>query len=144
MAAWNARAVGKFYRRLVDGMLERGHQPEFAERIYQQIQGFGEYGFPESHAASFALLVYVSSWIKCHEPAAFLASLLNSQPMGFYAPAQLVRDARADGGEIRSVDVLVSDHDCTLEEQPLDCRPATGCGSSGHATRARSLWCGWG
>src|SRR4249920_4071469 len=96
-------------------MLARGYQREFAERIYQQILGFGEYGFPESHSASFALLVYVSSWIKRHEPAAFLAALLNSQPMGFYAPSQLVQDARRHGVEVRPVDVTASEWECTLE-----------------------------
>ena len=86
-------------------MRGNGYREEFAERIFQQIQGFGEYGFPESHAASFALLVYVSAWLKCHHPAAFTAALLNSQPMGFYAPAQLVRDAQRHGVEVRPVDV---------------------------------------
>ena len=99
----------------IQGMLERGYAREFAEQIYRQILGFGEYGFPESHAASFALLVYVSAWLKRHEPAAFLAALLNSQPMGFYAPSQLVQDARRHGVEVRPVDVAVSDWDCTLE-----------------------------
>jgi error-prone DNA polymerase len=96
-------------------MLTRGYAREFAERIYQQILGFGEYGFPESHSASFALLVYVSAWLKRHHPAAFLAALLNSQPMGFYAPAQLVQDARRHGVEVRPVDALASDWECTLE-----------------------------
>ena len=117
MAAWRRKGgLEPFERRLIDGMLDRGYEREFAEAIFRQIQGFGEYGFPESHAASFALLVYVSAWIKRHEPAAFLAALLNSQPMGFYAPAQLVRDAREHGVEVRGVDVLASDWDCTLEE----------------------------
>jgi error-prone DNA polymerase len=97
-------------------MLARGYQREFAERIYQQILGFGEYGFPESHSSSFALLVYVSSWIKCHEPAAFLAALLNSQPMGFYAPSQLVQDARRHGVEVLPVDATISEWDCVLEK----------------------------
>src|SRR5205814_9815852 len=88
---------------------------EYAERVYQQICGFGEYGFPESHAASFALLVYVSAWLKRYHPAAFTAALLNSQPMGFYAPAQLVADAKRHGVEVRPVDVNFSDWDCTLE-----------------------------
>jgi error-prone DNA polymerase len=96
-------------------MLARGYTAEYAEQIYRQIQGFGEYGFPESHAASFALLVYVSSWLKCHEPAAFCAALLDSQPLGFYAPAQIVRDALNHGVEIRPIDVTVSDWNCTLE-----------------------------
>ncbi|MBC6958743.1 MAG: error-prone DNA polymerase [Lautropia sp.] len=119
MAAWRRKGgLEPFEQRLVDGMLARGYRREFADAIFRQIQGFGEYGFPESHAASFALLVYVSAWIKRHEPAAFLAALLNSQPMGFYAPAQLVRDAREHGIEVRGVDVLASDWDCTLEEAP--------------------------
>ena len=92
----------------------RGFAAEFAERVFQQIRGFGEYGFPESHAASFALLVYVSAWLKHYYPAAFAAALLNSQPMGFYAPAQLVGDARQHGVEVRPVDVNFSDWDCTL------------------------------
>jgi error-prone DNA polymerase len=96
-------------------MRERGYAEEFARQIFRQILGFGEYGFPESHAASFALLVYVSAWLKRHEPAAFVAALINSQPMGFYAPSQLVQDARRHGVEVRPVDVLESDWDCTLE-----------------------------
>jgi error-prone DNA polymerase len=96
-------------------MVARGYSREFAQQIYQQILGFGEYGFPESHAASFALLVYVSAWLKHHEPAAFFAAILNSQPMGFYAPAQLVREARRQRVEVRPVDVRTSAWDCTLE-----------------------------
>ncbi|HSE00215.1 MAG TPA: error-prone DNA polymerase [Burkholderiales bacterium] len=116
MAAWRRKGgLEHFEQRLVSGMLARGYQREFAERIYQQILGFGEYGFPESHSASFALLVYVSSWIKRHEPAAFLAALLNSQPMGFYAPSQLVQDARRHGVEVLPADAAVSDYDCVLE-----------------------------
>jgi error-prone DNA polymerase len=116
MAAWKRRGgLGHFEERLIQGMRERGYTEAFAQRVFAQIQGFGEYGFPESHAASFALLVYVSAWLKCHEPAAFTAALLNSQPMGFYSPSQLVRDAREHGVEIRPVDVLKSDWDCTLE-----------------------------
>ena len=99
-------------------MRERGYAREFAERSYRQILGFGEYGFPESHAASFALLVYVSAWLKRYEPAAFCAALINSLPMGFYAPAQLVRDAREHGVEVRPVDVTASRWDCTLESTP--------------------------
>ncbi|MFO1195866.1 MAG: error-prone DNA polymerase, partial [Burkholderiaceae bacterium] len=117
MAAWRRKGgLEKFESKVVDGMLARGYEREFAQAIFRQIQGFGEYGFPESHAASFALLVYVSCWIKRHEPAAFLAALLDSQPMGFYAPAQLVRDAREHGVEVRGVDVLVSGWDSALEE----------------------------
>jgi error-prone DNA polymerase len=116
MAAWRRRGgIGRFRQRLVQGMRERGYEETFAEQVFRQIEGFGEYGFPESHAASFALLVYVSAWLKCHEPAAFLAALLNSQPMGFYAPAQLVQDARRHGVEVRPVDVGASEWDCTLE-----------------------------
>ncbi|MGD8690444.1 MAG: error-prone DNA polymerase, partial [Gammaproteobacteria bacterium] len=116
MAAWRRRgSLEPFRRRLFDGMRERGYSREFARQVYRQIQGFGEYGFPESHAASFALLAYISAWLKCHEPAAFTCALLNSQPMGFYAPAQLVGDARRHGVEVRPVDVLHSDWECTLE-----------------------------
>ncbi|MEE8236827.1 MAG: OB-fold nucleic acid binding domain-containing protein, partial [Gammaproteobacteria bacterium] len=116
MAAWHRRGgLERFERRLTQGMLDRGYTGEFAERIFKQIKGFGEYGFPESHAASFALLVYVSAWLKYHEPAVFFCALLNSQPMGFYAPAQLIRAARKDGVEVRPVDVHTSDWDSTLE-----------------------------
>ena len=104
-------------------MAERGYSPDFAERIFNQINGFGDYGFPESHAASFALLVYVSAWLKCHEPAAFFCALLNSQPMGFYAPAQLVRCAREHGVAVRPVDVNRSGWESTLERDAAD-RPA--------------------
>ncbi|MFM9881489.1 MAG: error-prone DNA polymerase [Burkholderiales bacterium] len=116
MAAWRRKGgLEPFERRLIHGMLDRGYSRAFAEAIYRQILGFGEYGFPESHSASFSLLVYLSAWIKRHEPAAFLAGLLNSQPMGFYAPAQLVQDARRHDVEVRPVDVLESDWDCSLE-----------------------------
>jgi error-prone DNA polymerase len=120
MAAWKRKGgLEPFRERLVQGMLERGYRREFAEGIYRQILGFGEYGFPESHAASFALLVYVSAWLKCHHPAAFCAALLNSQPMGFYAPSQLVQDARRHGVEVRPPDVCASAWDCTLESGAL-------------------------
>ena len=120
MAAWKKKGgLEPFEERLNRGMLERGYKREFAEGIYRQILGFGEYGFPESHSASFALLVYVSAWIKCHRPDAFLAALLNSQPMGFYAPAQLVQDARRHGVDVRSADVCISDWDCTLENRAV-------------------------
>lgn len=116
MGAWRKTGVIEVFRqKLLDGMLTNGYSAEFAERLYNQIKGFGEYGFPESHAASFALLVYASAWIKCYHPEVFLAALLNSQPMGFYAPAQLVADARKHGVEIRPVDVHYSDWDCKLE-----------------------------
>ena len=118
MAAWRSKGgLEKFEQRLIDGMGARGLSGTFARQIYQQILGFGEYGFPESHSASFSLLVYVSSWLKRYEPAAFCGALLNSQPMGFYAPAQLVQDARRHGVEVRNVDVTVSEWDCTLEEK---------------------------
>ncbi len=121
MAAWKRKGgVHKFYDRIINGMTERGYELEFAERIFSQIEGFGEYGFPESHAASFALLVYVSGWIKCHEPAAFLAALLNSQPMGFYSASQLVQDAKRHGVRVLAVDVTLSEVDCTLEELTPD------------------------
>jgi error-prone DNA polymerase len=116
MAAWRRRGgLEQFRDRLIGGMTARGYDRAFAEQIYRQILGFGEYGFPESHAASFALLVYVSAWLKRHEPAAFFAALINSQPMGFYAPAQLIREARRQGVEVRAVDASASDWDCTLE-----------------------------
>jgi error-prone DNA polymerase len=116
MAAWRRPGViEKFRVKLLAGMQDNGLPLEFAERVYQQIQGFGEYGFPESHAASFALLVYASAWLKHHYPAAFAAALINSQPLGFYAPAQLIRDARDHGVEVRPVDVNASRWDCTLE-----------------------------
>jgi len=121
MAAWKRKGgLGPFEERLIRGMRERGYDEEFARRIFQQILGFGEYGFPESHAASFALLVYVSAWLKRHEPAAFAAALINSQPMGFYAPSQIVQDARRHGVEVRPVDVCTSDWDCTLERGTQD------------------------
>ena len=119
MAAWKRKGgLGLFHDRLVGRMKENGYEPDYAERIFKQLEGFGEYGFPESHAASFALLAYDSSWMKCHHPDAFLAGLLNSQPMGFYAPAQLVRDARAHGVEVRPVDVRVSGVQTMLEDGP--------------------------
>ena len=117
MAAWKRKGgVDKYQQRIISGMLERGYDIDFAHAICEQIKGFGEYGFPESHAASFALLTYASSWLKCHEPAAFLCALLNSQPMGFYSPSQLVQDARRHGVVVREVDVTASDWDSTLEE----------------------------
>jgi error-prone DNA polymerase len=118
MGAWKRTGgLDPFRERLLEGMRAKGYPQEFAQRIYQQMLGFGEYGFPQSHAMSFALLVYDSAWLKCHEPAAFACALLNSQPMGFYAPAQLVRDARAHGVEVRAVDACVSAWDATLERR---------------------------
>lgn len=116
MASWRRRGgIEPFRDKLVAGMLGRGYAREFAEQIYQQIQGFGEYGFPESHAASFALLVYVSSWLKRHEPAAFAGALLNSQPLGFYSTSAIVQDARRHGVDVRPADVQSSDVDSKLE-----------------------------
>ena len=118
MGAWRKRGtLDVFQRKLISGMTANGYSGEFAERVFKQIRGFGEYGFPESHAASFALLVYVSAWLKRHHPAAFTAALLNSQPMGFYAPAQLVADARKHGVTVLPVDVNASEWDCSLGEK---------------------------
>ncbi len=136
MAAWRRRGGIEPYReKLLAGMRARGYAPEFAERIYRQILGFGEYGFPESHAASFALLVYVSAWLKHYHPAAFCAALLNSQPMGFYAPAQLVRDAQAHGVQVLPVDVRWSDWDCTLEAAGRGPGGGTGDGAASPVLR---------
>jgi error-prone DNA polymerase len=142
MAAWKRKGgVHVFYERLVGGMRKNGYTEEFAEALFKQIEGFGEYGFPESHAASFALLVYVSCWLKCHEPACFLAALLNSQPMGFYGPSQLVQDAQRHGVQVRAVDVSHSDWDCTLEPPTVphlamvDRQPKPSSGQSQPAVR---------
>ena len=124
MGAWRKTGlIAQFHQKLVRGMLERGYTEDFAERVFRQISGFGEYGFPESHAASFALLVYISAWLRRHHPAVFAAALINSQPMGFYAPAQLVRDAREHGVEVVPPDVSCSDRDCTLEPIPQSHSP---------------------
>jgi error-prone DNA polymerase len=118
MAAWKRKGgLEPFQKQLIDGMRAKGYADSFAQQIFKQILGFGEFGFPESHSASFALLVYTSAWLKHYEPAAFCAALINSQPMGFYAPAQLVRDAHAHGVEVCAVDVMISDWDCTLERR---------------------------
>lgn len=127
MAAWKRKGgLQKYYDKIVDGMTERGYEKSFADAIFEQIKGFSAYGFPESHAASFALLVYASCWIKRHEPAAFLAAMLNSFPLGFYSPSQLVQDARRHKVEVRPVDVMFSDYECTLEE--LEGEPAVRLG----------------
>jgi error-prone DNA polymerase len=128
IASWkrSGNQIAAFKDQLESGMRARGYSEQFAAQVFGQIQGFSGYGFPESHAASFALLVYVSAWLKCHHPAAFTAALLNSQPMGFYAPAQLVRDAREHGVDVLPVDVLASEWDCTLEDGAVsseDCAP---------------------
>jgi error-prone DNA polymerase len=111
----HAGGVSKFRDKLVLGMVAKGYEREFAERTFRQLEGFGSYGFPESHAASFALLAYASSWLKRHHPDVFCAALLNAQPMGFYAPAQIVRDARDHGVEVRPICVNASRWDSTLE-----------------------------
>ncbi|MEN2980069.1 error-prone DNA polymerase [Tistrella bauzanensis] len=167
MAAFRrSGSMHRFHDQLIGGMIANGYDPVFAERCFKQLEGFGEYGFPESHAASFALIVYVSAWMKCHHPAAFTCALLNSQPMGFYAPAQLIRDAASHGVEIRPVDINHSAWDCTLEPgevgkvgQPalrlglrlvkglaeadgrrlVATRPATGHASPAHALRAAAV-----
>ncbi len=116
MASWRRTGSLALYReKLVGGLVGKGCPADFAERIFSQVQGFSDYGFPESHAASFALLAYISSWLKCHEPAAFCCALLNSLPMGFYGPSQLIQDARRHGVEVRPVDVVASEWDSTLE-----------------------------
>jgi len=141
MAAWKRKGgLEKFHERLIQGMRARGYTAEFAESIYSQIQGFAEYGFPESHAASFALLAYASAWLKCHHPAAFLAALLNSQPMGFYTPSQLVQDAKRHGVEVRPVDIGVSDWEATLEINQAS-RPAVRLGLN--LIRGLSQEAGW-
>ena len=119
MAAWRRKGgLERYYAKIVDGMTANGYEESFAQAIFEQIKGFSEYGFPESHAASFALLVYASCWIKRHHPAEFLAALLNSQPMGFYSPSQLVQDAKRHGVQVRPPDVMHSAVDCTLEDLP--------------------------
>ncbi|MBT6153688.1 MAG: error-prone DNA polymerase [Planctomycetaceae bacterium] len=132
MGAWRRRGViDAFRQKLIEGMDARGYSTEFAERLFNQIRGFGEYGFPESHAASFALLVYVSAWMKRHYPAAFTTALLNSQPMGFYAAAQLISDVRQHGVEVHPVDVNHSDWDCTLEPDATKARGPRSAGTLG-------------
>jgi error-prone DNA polymerase len=134
MAAWKrSGGVHKFQDRLINGMLANGYREAFAKSIFQQILGFGEYGFPESHAYSFALLAYASSWLKCHEPACFLAAMLNSQPMGFYAPSQLIQDAQRHGVQVLPPDVCFSDWDCLLGSDSIsDSRHPRAGGDPGH------------
>ena len=147
MGAWRRRGViDIFQQRLIDGMLANGLTREFADQVFRQIRGFGEYGFPESHSTSFALLAYASAWLKCHYPAAYAAAMLNSQPLGFYAPAQLVRDAREHGVEVRPVDVNWSQWDCTLEERGegaarvplLACPAVPACKMLAHSTAGQA------
>src|SRR6187401_273984 len=121
MATFKAKGmVSNFHQKLINGMTQRGYTAEYAERVFKQLEGFGSYGFPKSHAVSFALLVYVSAWIKCYYPDVFACGLLNSQPMGFYAPAQIVSDARKHDVEIRAIDVNYSSWDNRLEERSGD------------------------
>jgi error-prone DNA polymerase len=137
MASWRKSGVIEgFHQKIIDGMLANGYTREFAEQSFLQIRGFGEYGFPESHSASFALLVYVSAWIKRHHPAGFCAALLNSQPMGFYAPAQIVRDARDHGVNVLPIDINHSDWDCTLENRRGGVSPP----SSKTPAKLKSTW----
>lgn len=131
--------IHEFYDKMVRGMIANGYDPDFAERCFKQIEGFGEYGFPESHAASFALLVYVSAWMKCHYPAVFACALLNSQPMGFYAPAQIIRDAENHGIEVRPADVNYSDWDCTLEPGYVGGRGESGVAAGTESTAPYAL-----
>ena len=136
MAAWRRSGqITQYHDRVVGGMLKKGYDRDFAESIFKQIEGFGEYGFPESHAASFALLVYVSCWLKCHEPAVFLCAMLNSQPLGFYDPSDLVQDARRHGVQVLPVDVNESEWDHSLVE-PLHCQNSTStCTDTREATQ---------
>ncbi|MGH9382367.1 MAG: error-prone DNA polymerase [Thermoanaerobaculia bacterium] len=120
MAAWRRSGrIRQHHERLITRMMAKGIEPEFAERVYEQICGFGEYGFPESHAASFALIAYATAYLKCHHPAEFLCAILNSQPMGFYSPATLVEDAKRHGVEVRPVDVTKSEWECTMEARAV-------------------------
>ncbi|SFK87810.1 error-prone DNA polymerase [Falsiroseomonas stagni] len=135
----NTGEIWKFRQDFCGGMVARGYEQEFAERCFKQIEGFGTYGFPESHAASFAQLVYISAWIKRHHPAAFAAALLNSQPMGFYAPAQIVRDAREHHVEVRPADITRSDWDCTLEAPSVSLRLGLRLIAGLHQHHAESL-----
>ncbi|MEC7893502.1 MAG: error-prone DNA polymerase, partial [Pseudomonadota bacterium] len=128
MAAWKRKGgLEPYHKKLVDGMLARGYEPDFAQKLFSQIKGFGDYGFPESHSASFALIAYVSSWLKRYHPAAFCCALLNSQPMGFYAPAQLIKDAQRHGVIILPVDVNQSHYDSTLEFDSSYVKPNSPC-----------------
>ena len=148
MAAWKRRGGMEHYRqRIIDGMTERGYEAGFAEQVFEQIKGFGSYGFPESHAASFALLVYASAWLKCHHPAAFAAALLNAQPLGFYSVSQIIQDARRHGVEVRPVDVRFSGWEAGLEEVPENGKrkkekgradPAPPVGPSNHPSQGQS------
>jgi error-prone DNA polymerase len=136
MAAWKRKGGLEHYReRIIGSMAKNGYDADFAHRIFEQMKGFGEYGFPESHAASFALLVYASSWLKCHEPEAFLCAMLNSQPMGFYSPSQLVQDARRHGVVVLPVDILQSNWDSVLETVQTGQAAGVGVGDPRPAVR---------
>jgi error-prone DNA polymerase len=125
MAAWRRHGnLETFHDKLLRGLRERGYTEQFADQLWRQLQGFSAYGFPESHAASFAAIAYASGWLKCHSPAAFAAGLINSQPMGFYSPSQIVRDAKEHGVEVRPIDVTRSNWDCTLEVDAASHAPA--------------------
>jgi len=144
MAAWKrGGGVEQFRTPFIGGMTRRGYELDFAERCFKQICGFGEYGFPESHAASFAKLVYISAWLKRFHPAAFVVGLLNSQPMGFYAPAQLIRDAREHGVDVRPIDVNASDWDCTLEQDGVVSAASVDAGKSTWGTGGPSVRLGF-
>ena len=136
--------IDSFREKFLKGMADRGHDAKFAGDCWSQIEGFGNYGFPESHAASFANLVYASAWMKCHYPDVFAAAILNSQPMGFYATAQLVRDAQEHGVDVRPVDVNFSDWDCTLEALDAETTVSIGIETAPQPSlpHARSAW--WG
>ena len=135
--------VNKFKDKLIQGMIDNGYDIEFANRTFRQLEGFGSYGFPESHAASFALIAYASSWMKCHHPDVFCAAILNAQPMGFYEPSQLVRDARSHGVEIRPIDVNKSSWDCSLEadRRKVSRRPAWPAHDARSLRKRRQLSC---
>jgi len=136
MATFKAKGlVSQFHEKLTRGMMQRGYTPEYAQRVFKQLEGFGSYGFPESHAASFALLVYVSAWIKCYYPDVFACALLNSMPMGFYQPAQIVIDAQKHGVEVREVDINYSEWDNLLEIPPPCCHRQDSPSRGGYALR---------
>src|SRR5262249_17574899 len=137
----NVGKIGNFEEKLIGNMIRRGYDPQFAKNCFEQIKGFGSYGFPESHAASFAQLVYVSSWLKHYHPDAFCCGLLNSQPMGFYAPAQIVGDARKNGVEVREIDVSFSFAENTLEHDPEKWKPVFREGSCSNKKETGGRYC---
>ena len=142
MATWKRKGgINVYHQKIVEGMKANGYEEAFAEQIFKQIEGFGEYGFPESHAASFALLAYHSSWLKCHEPEAYLTALLNSQPMGFYSPSTLINDAKRHHVNVTPIDVLHSQWDSKLETWPSAQRPAVRLGFN--LIKGLNQDCGW-